>query len=63
MNIIIEDSIGLTIKGKQFSIHNSFLTSNIFTNEAIFLLSYKNFKPIKIKSTNKIFAKNSAIIN
>ena len=63
MNIVIEDSIGLTSKGKQFSIHNSLLPSNIVTHEAIFLLSYKNFKPIKIKSTNKMFAKNSAIIN
>jgi len=63
MNIVIEDSIGLTSKGKQFLIHNSLLPSNIVTHEAIFLLSYKNFKPVKIKSTNKIFAKNSAIIN
>ena len=63
MNIVIEDSIGLTSKGKQFLIHNSLLPSNIVTHEAIFLLSYKNFEPVKIKSTNKIFAKNSAIIN
>ena len=63
MNIIIENSIGLTNKGKQFSINSSLLPANIITHEAIFLLSYKNFEPIKIKSTNKIFAKNSAIIN
>ena len=63
MNIVIEESIGLTSKGKQFSINSSLLPSNIVTNEAIFLLSYKNFEPVKIKSTNKIFAKNSAIIN
>ena len=63
MNIIIENSIGLTNKGKQFSINDSVLPANIITHEAIFLLSYKNFEPIKIKSTNKIFAKNSAIIN
>ncbi len=63
MNIVIEDSIGLTSKGKQFLIHNSLLPSNLVTHEAIFLLSYKNFEPVKIKSTNKIFAKNSAIIN
>jgi methionine biosynthesis protein MetW len=63
MNIVIEDSIGLTSKGKQFSIDKSLLPSNIVTHEAIFLLSYKNFEPVKIKSTNKIFAKNSAIIN
>ena len=63
MNIVIEKSIGLTNKGKQFSIQESFFPSNIFTSEAIFLLSYKNFEPIKIKSTNNIFAKNSAIVN
>jgi len=63
MNIVIENSIGLTNKGKQFSINDSLLPANIITHEAIFLLSYKNFEPIKIKSTNKIFAKKSAIIN
>ena len=63
MNIVIENSIGLTSKGKQFSLNNTLLPTNIITHEAIFLLSYKNFEPIKIKSTNKIFAKNSAIIN
>jgi len=63
MNIVIENSIGLTNKGKQFSINNSLLPTNIITHEAIFLLSYKNFERIKIKSTNKIFAKNSVIIN
>ena len=63
MNIVIERSIGLTNKGKQFTINGSLLPTNIFTNEAIFLLSYKDFEPIKIKSTNKIFAKNSAIAN
>ena len=63
MNIIIEKSIGLTIKGKQFSLNNSTYASNLITHEAIFLLSYKNFEPIKIKSTNKIFTKSSAIIN
>ncbi len=63
MNIVIENSIGLTNKGKQFSINDSFLPTNIITHEAIFLLSYKNFEPIKMKSKNKIFASNSAIIN
>ena len=62
MNIIIEKGIGLTSKGKQFSLNNSVFASNLITHEAIFLLSYKNFEPIKIKSTNKIFSKNSAII-
>ena len=63
MNIVIEKSIGLTSSGKQFSINNSIFTSNILTNEAIFLLSYKNFEQIKIRSTNKFFSKNSAIVN
>ena len=63
MNIVIEKSIGLTNKCKQFSINNSLFPTNIITHEAIFLLSYKKFKPIKIKSTNKIFTKNSAFIN
>ena len=63
MNIVIENSIGLTNRGKQFEINGSLLPANIITNEAIFLLSYKNFEPIKLKSTNKIFNKNSAIVN
>ena len=63
MNIVIEKSIGLTNKGKQFSINSSILPANIITHEAIFLLSYKNFEPIKIKSKNNLFVKNSAIIN
>ena len=63
MNIVIENSIGLTGKGKQFPINGSLLSANIITSEAIFLLSYKDFEPIKIKSSNKIFAKNSAIVN
>ena len=63
MNIVIENSIGLTNSGKQFTINDSLLPANIITNEAIFLLSYKDFEPIKLKSTNKIFNKNSAIVN
>ena len=63
MNIVIENCIGLTNKGKQFAINGSLLPANIITNEAIFLLSYKDFEPIKLKSTNKIFTKNSAIVN
>ena len=61
MNIIVEKSIGLTSKGKQFDINESLTGVNFFTHEAIFLLSYKNFEPIKIKSTKKIFTKNSVI--
>ena len=63
MNIVIEKSIGLTSKGEQFLINNSILPANMITNEAIFLLSYKNFEPIKIKSKNKMFVKNSAVIS
>ncbi len=63
MNIVIENSIGLTNRGKQFAINSSLFPANIITNEAIFLLSYKDFEPIKLKSTNKIFNKNSAIAN
>ena len=63
MNIVIENSIGLTNSGKQFTINDSLIPANIITNEAIFLLSYKDFEPIKLKSTNKIFNKNSAIVN
>ena len=61
MNIIVEKSIGLTSRGKQFDISESLTGVNFFTHEAIFLLSYKNFEPIKIKSTKKIFNKNSVI--
>ena len=63
MNIVIEKSIGLSSKGKQFDISESISGVNFFTHEAIFLLSYKNFEPIKIKSTKKIFIKNSVIAN
>tara|TARA_B100000214_G_scaffold368217_1_gene339435 strand:- start:223 stop:906 length:684 start_codon:yes stop_codon:yes gene_type:complete len=61
MNIVVEKSIGLTSKGKQFDISESLTGVNFYTHEAIFLLSYKNFEPIKIKSTKKIFNKNSVI--
>ena len=63
MNIVIERSIGLTNRGKQFSINASILPANMITHEAIFLLSYKKFEPIKIKLKNKLFVKNSAMIN
>ena len=63
MSIKIERSIGLTSKGKQFEINNNFISTNLFTSEAIFLLSYQKFEPIKIKSTKRIFAKNSAIVS
>ena len=63
MNIVIEKSIGLTSKGRQFDISESVTGVNFFTHEAIFLLSYKNFEPIKIKSSKKVFTKNSVIAN
>jgi len=58
-NIIIEKSIGLTSKGKQFNLYQNALGVNFITSEAIFLLSYKKFSPIKIKSGQKTFAKRS----
>ena len=61
LNIVIEKSIALTSKGKQFEISSGILGANLFTSEAIFLLSYQNFKPIKIKSKQKSFANNSAL--
>tara|TARA_B100001769_G_C22011471_1_gene543562 strand:+ start:244 stop:927 length:684 start_codon:yes stop_codon:yes gene_type:complete len=61
MNIVIEKSIGLTSRGKQFDINDSLTGVNFYTHEAIFLLSYKNYEPIKIKSTKQVFNKNSAI--
>ena len=61
MNIVIEKSIGLTSKGRQFDISESLTGVNLFTHEAIFLLSYKNYEPIKIKSTKNVFNKNSVI--
>ena len=60
LNIIIEDSIGLTSSGKQFKINNNSLGTNLFTSEAIFLITYKNFEPVKIKLNKKTFS-NAAI--
>lgn len=60
-NIVIEKSIALTSKGRQFEITSGIIGANLFTSEAIFLLSYKNFQPIKIKSKQKSFANNSAV--
>ena len=47
LNIIIEKSIGLTSSGKQFIIKENSFGTNLFTREAIFLLSYKKYEPIK----------------
>ena len=55
-NIYIEKSIGLTESGKQFIIDNKTMYANLLTHEAIFLLSMKNYEPIKIKSKKPISA-------
>ncbi len=60
-NIIIEKSIALTSKGGQFEISQGISSANLFTDEAIFLLSYKKFEPIKIKSSQKSFVSKSAV--
>ncbi|MBU93328.1 MAG: methionine biosynthesis protein MetW [Chloroflexi bacterium] len=62
-NIYIERSIGLTSKGRQFEITSQTFTSNIITNEAIFLLSKKKYEPIKIKTKQKIFSSSAVIAN
>lgn len=49
-NIFIEKSIGLTENGKQFDISEKSILSNLITYEAIFLLDYKKFEPVEIKS-------------
>ena len=61
LNIVIEKSIGLSTKGKQFDIPLGISGANLFTHEAIFLLSYKTYEPIKLKSSRKTFAKNSVL--
>jgi len=61
LNIIIEKSIGLSTKGKQFHIPQGISGANFFTHEAIFLLSYKTYEPIKLKSSKKAFVKNSVL--
>ena len=60
-NIVIEKSIALTSNGRQFEILSGISGANLFTSEAIFLLSYKNFEPIKIKSKQKTFVRKSII--
>ena len=44
----------LTESGKQFIIDNKTMYANLLTHEAIFLLSMKNYEPIKIKSKKPI---------
>mgnify|MGYP001254469150 CR=1 FL=1 len=61
LKIVIEKSIGLTSSGKQFEISSNFLSANLFATEAIFLLSYKNYEPIKLQSKQRSFVGNSAV--
>ena len=62
-NINIDRSIGLTTSGKQFEINKNTFFSNLFTSEAIFLLSKRIYEPIKIKSQQKKLTSSSVIIN
>ena len=62
-NIIIEKGIALTSKGRQFEISQGMSGANLFTSEAIFLLSYKNFAPVKLQSRQKAFVNKSALVN
>ena len=61
MNIVIEKSIALSSNGRQSEIPTGISGANLFTSEAIFLLSYQNYEPIKIESKQKTFVNNSAI--
>ena len=61
LNIVVEKSIGLGSQGKQFEIPVGLSGANLFTQEAIFLLSYKSFEPIKLKTSKKAFIKNSVL--
>ena len=60
-NINIEKSIALTRSGKQLEISSSLIGANLFTSEAIFLISYQNFEPVKLQSKQKSYVSNSAI--
>jgi methionine biosynthesis protein MetW len=62
-NIIIENRIALNSKGRQLQSSSTISGANLFTSEAIFLLSFQNFEPIKIQSKQQIFIKNSVITN
>ena len=59
----IDKGIALTSKGRQFEISQGISGANLFTSEAIFLLSYQNFVPIKLQSKQKTFVSNSALVN
>ena len=62
-NIIIENRIALNSKGRQLQSSSTISGANLFTSEAIFLLSFQNFQPIKIQSKQQTFIKNSVIAN
>ena len=62
-NIIIEKGFALTSGGKQVEISSGLSGANLFTNEAIFLLSYKNFEPIKTELKQKSFVGSSAMVS
>tara|TARA_B110000116_G_scaffold229321_1_gene211142 strand:+ start:1086 stop:1769 length:684 start_codon:yes stop_codon:yes gene_type:complete len=62
LNIVIEKSIALSSNGRQFEIPSGVSGANLFTSEAIFLLSFQNFKPLKIHSNQKSFSNNSAVV-
>ena len=62
-NIIIENRIALNSKGRQLHSSSTISGANLFTSEAIFLLSFQNFESIKIQSKQQIFIKNSVITN
>jgi len=62
-NIIIENRIALNSKGRQLQSSSTISGANLFTSEAIFLLSFQNFESIKIQSKQQIFIKNSVITN
>ncbi len=60
-NIIIEKSVALSSAGKQLKSNSNLLSENLFTSEAIFLISYQNYEPVKLKTKQKSFINNSVI--
>ncbi|PPR47924.1 MAG: hypothetical protein CFH19_00012 [Alphaproteobacteria bacterium MarineAlpha5_Bin9] len=63
LNINIEKSFGLTNKGKQFEITDYSITSNLITQEAIFLLSKNKIETIKIESKQNVFMSQKILAN
>lgn len=62
-NIFIEKSIGLTDKSQHLEITKNSITANLFINEAIFLLSKRNYEPIKINTKQKKILGSTIIAN